>query len=93
MKLNLHNKENKQIGDIDISDDVFLSEPSVHLVHEMVLLQHTRKVRTASTKTKSEVRGGELNLGNKKELDEPEQVQFVHHCGEGAVLYLDQNLN
>lgn len=58
MKLNLHDKENKQIGDIDISNDVFLSEPSVHLVHELVLLQHTRKVRTASTKTKSEVRGG-----------------------------------
>ncbi|MDJ0625523.1 MAG: 50S ribosomal protein L4 [Candidatus Caenarcaniphilales bacterium] len=58
MKLELINKQNKKVGDIDLSDDVFLEEPSPHLVHELLLLQHKRKARLASTKTRTEVRGG-----------------------------------
>lgn len=58
MKLDVVNIENKKIGDFEISEDVLLKDPSVHLVHELLLLQHTRPARLASTKTKSEVRGG-----------------------------------
>lgn len=58
MKLNLVDKENKKIGDFEVSDDVFLEEPNKHLVHELLLLQQTRPVRLASSKTRAEVRGG-----------------------------------
>ena len=58
MKLNVVDKQNKKVGDVEISEEVLLSDPSVHLVHELLLLQHTRPARLASTKTKSEVRGG-----------------------------------
>lgn len=58
MKLPLLNIQNKQVGDIEISDDVILAEPNAHLVHQLLLLQHTRPFRNALTKTKGEVRGG-----------------------------------
>lgn len=58
MKLDLYNRENKKIGDLDISEDVILEEPNSGLVHQLLLLQHTRPFRKASTKTKGEVRGG-----------------------------------
>ncbi|MDX1919709.1 MAG: 50S ribosomal protein L4 [Candidatus Caenarcaniphilales bacterium] len=58
MKLNLVDKQNKSIGEIEVSDDVFLEEPNKHLVHELLLMQQTRPVRLASCKTRAEVRGG-----------------------------------
>jgi large subunit ribosomal protein L4 len=58
MKLALLNNENKQVGDIEISDDVLLAEPNAPLAHQLLLLQHTRPFRNARTKTKGEVRGG-----------------------------------
>lgn len=58
MKLNLLDKSKKQIGEIEVSDEVFLEEPNLGLVHQLLLLQHTRPFRNAQAKTKSEVRGG-----------------------------------
>ncbi len=58
MKLNLVDLSNKKVGDIEISDDVLLAEPNLGLAHQLLLLQHTRPIRNASTLTKGEVRGG-----------------------------------
>ncbi len=58
MKLNLLDKSKKQVGEIEVSDEVFLEEPNLGLIHQLLLLQHTRPFRNAQAKTKSEVRGG-----------------------------------
>ncbi|HEY9886612.1 MAG TPA: 50S ribosomal protein L4 [Vampirovibrionales bacterium] len=58
MKLDLYDKKNTKVGDYEVSEDVFLEEPNMHLVHELLLLQHTRIYRLASAKTRSQVRGG-----------------------------------
>lgn len=58
MKLDLYSSTNKKVGDLEISEDVILNEPNPGLVHQLLLLQHTRPFRKASTKIKGEVRGG-----------------------------------
>ncbi|MDX1919050.1 MAG: 50S ribosomal protein L4 [Candidatus Caenarcaniphilales bacterium] len=58
MKFQVVNQMNKPVGELDISEDVILASPNEGLVHQLLLLQHTRAMRNANTKTKSEVRGG-----------------------------------
>jgi large subunit ribosomal protein L4 len=58
MKLDLVNTSKKKVGELEISDEVLVKEPNLHLAHQLLLLQHTRPFRNALTKTKGEVRGG-----------------------------------
>lgn len=67
MKLELVDKENKELNkQIEISDNVILAEPNEGLVHQLLMLQHTRKQRTANTKTRAQVRGGGRKPWNQK---------------------------
>lgn len=69
-----------------------LEDSGNYLIHRDILRhQISQKQGTVSTKTRSEVRGGGKNLGNKKEQGELEQGQVVLHYGEGVVLHLVQN--
>jgi hypothetical protein len=63
-----------------------------YLVHKDILRHYTsQRQGTVSTKTRGEVRGGVVNLGNKKELGVQGLVQIVHHYGKVVVLFLVQN--
>ena len=57
--LDVINLENKKVGSVDLSDDVFGAEVNVTLVHQVVKAQLAgRRQGTAKVKTRSEVRGG-----------------------------------
>ena len=58
-KVNLLNMDGKKVGDIELSDDIFAVEVNESVMHDVVLnyLANQRQ-GTASTKTRSEVRGG-----------------------------------
>ena len=58
MKFDVLDFSKKRVSEIEVSDDVFLAEPCEGLVHQLLLLQHTRPFRNANTKTRAEVRGG-----------------------------------
>ena len=53
------NSKNEQVGEIELQDAVFSVPVKVHLLHEVVNMQLAkRRSGTASTKGRSEVRGG-----------------------------------
>ncbi len=57
--LAIYNSKKEKVGDIDVADSVFGVEPKVGVLHEVVQWQMAkRRAGTASTKTRSEVRGG-----------------------------------
>ncbi len=56
MKLEVYNLQNKKVGDVDVSDEVFGAEVKPHLHHEVVRYQLARKrAGTHATKTRGEV--------------------------------------
>jgi len=58
-KLKVKNLENKEVGEIDLSEKVFGAEVKYHLLHEVVRMQRNRKRSgTACTKERSAVAGG-----------------------------------
>ncbi len=57
--LAVYSSQKEKVGDIEVSDNVFGVEPKVGVLHEVVKWQLAkRRSGTASTKTRSEVRGG-----------------------------------
>jgi len=63
-----------------------------YLIHKDIVRQQIQqKQGTVSTKTRSEVRGGAVNHGVKKEQDEHELVQTDHLYGRVVVLFLGLN--
>jgi len=53
------NIDNEKVGQIDLRDDIFAVEVKPHLMHEVVRMQlANRRAGTASTKGRSQVRGG-----------------------------------
>jgi len=58
-KVSVHNMEGKQVGTMEISDAIFQTHISKHLVHRAVVLHLANKRQgTQKAKTRSEVRGG-----------------------------------
>ncbi|MGS0745415.1 50S ribosomal protein L4 [Syntrophomonas erecta subsp. sporosyntropha] len=58
-KVPLYNMGGAQIGEIELKDTVFGIEPNEAVLHEFIKMQLANKrVGTASTKTRAEVRGG-----------------------------------
>ena len=58
-KVALYNMEGLQVGEVDLSDDVFGIEPNEAVVHEAVVMQMASWRRgTHSVKTRAEVSGG-----------------------------------
>ncbi len=57
--LTIYNRKREKVGEVEVSDSVFGVEPKTGLLHEVVRWQLAcRRAGTASTKTRSEVRGG-----------------------------------
>ena len=57
--LDVYDENSQKVGQIEVSEAVFAAEPKPHLLHEVVTWQLAcRRAGTASTKTRSEVRGG-----------------------------------
>ncbi|MCJ7652870.1 MAG: 50S ribosomal protein L4 [Actinobacteria bacterium] len=59
MVVALKDVEGKKVGDVALSDELFGIEPNPHAVYQVVRAQRAAaRAGTASTKTRSEVRGG-----------------------------------
>ncbi len=57
--LDVYDENSQKVGEIEVSEAVFSAELKPHLLHEVVTWQLAcRRAGTASTKTRSEVRGG-----------------------------------
>ena len=58
-KVAVYNIEGKQVGDIELKDDIFGIEVNEAAVHQVIKMQLANKRQgTQSAKTRSEVRGG-----------------------------------
>ncbi len=87
-KLKIRNLENKEVGEIDLSDVVFGSEVRLHLLHEVVRMQRSRKRSgTAATKERSAVAGGGAKPFRQKGTGRARQgsSRAPNHVGGGAV--------
>ena len=59
VKVAILNVEGKKVGDVELSDELFGVEPNPHAVHQVVRMQRAAaRAGSASTKTRSDVRGG-----------------------------------
>ena len=55
----VYNTDNKKVGEVELNDDLFGLEVKKHILHDVVKMQlANRRAGTASTKTRTEVRGG-----------------------------------
>ncbi|MBU5487244.1 50S ribosomal protein L4 [Clostridium sp. MSJ-8] len=66
-KVGLFNKEGKQVGDIQLNDEVFAVEVNQYAMHQVVVaLLANKRQGTQSAKTRSEVRGGGIKPWRQK---------------------------
>lgn len=57
--LNVYDIEKTKVAEVELNDDVFGADVNEHVLHEVVRMQLAcRRQGTASTKTRSDVRGG-----------------------------------
>jgi large subunit ribosomal protein L4 len=55
----VYNTDNKKVGEVELHDDLFGLKVEKHILHDVVKMQlANRRAGTASTKTRTEVRGG-----------------------------------
>ena len=55
----VYNTDNKKVGEVELNDGLFGLEVKKHILHDVVKMQlANRRAGTASTKTRTEVRGG-----------------------------------
>ena len=55
----VYNTDNKKVGEVELNDSLFGLEVKKHILHDVVKMQlANRRSGTASTKTRTEVRGG-----------------------------------
>ena len=55
----VYNTDNKKVGEVELNDALFGLEIKKHILHDVVKMQlANRRAGTASTKTRTEVRGG-----------------------------------
>ena len=87
-KVAVYNMEGKEVGSMDLNDAVFGVEVNEHLVHMAVLQQlANNRQGTQKAKTRSEVRGGGRNHGDRKEQVMQDRVLSELHSGKAAELY------
>lgn len=87
-KLKVKNLENKEVGEVNLSDDVFATEVKYHLLHEIVRMQRNRKrAGTACTKERNAVAGGGKKPYRQKGTGRARQgtVSAPNHVGGGTV--------
>ena len=66
-KVGLFNKEGKQVGDVELNDNVFGVEVNQYAMHQVVVaLLANKRQGTQSAKTRAEVRGGGIKPWRQK---------------------------
>ncbi len=59
MKVPLKSLSGEEVGEVELSDELFGIKPNIHAMHMVVRLQRAQaRAGTASTRTRKEVRGG-----------------------------------
>ena len=79
----------KDAGTIDLDDAMFGIQPNVPVMHQVVTAQlAARRSGSASTKTRSEVRGGGAKPYRQKGTGNARQgsIRAPHYCGGGVAL-------
>jgi len=86
MKVTVYNLNREQVGEIDLSDEVFGAEVKEHLFYEVVKAQlASRRAGTKATKERSGVSGSSKKLYRQKGTGRARQgsVRAPHHVGGG----------
>jgi large subunit ribosomal protein L4 len=87
MKVKVYNLKREEVGDVDLSDDVFGAEVKEHLLHEVVTAQRaSRRAGTQQTKERSAVAGTNKKLFRQKGTGRARQggARAPHRRGGGA---------
>ena len=87
-KLKVKNLENKEVGEIDLSDAIFGVEVKYHLLHEVVRMQRNRaRAGSACTKERHAVSGGGRKPFRQKGTGRARQgsERAPNHVGGGRV--------
>jgi large subunit ribosomal protein L4 len=88
MKLTVHDTAGQEVETIDVDDAVFGIEPNAPVVHQaMVATLANRRAGTATTKTRSEVRGSTAKIRKQKGTGRSRQgsIRAPHHRHGGIV--------
>ncbi|QUI21479.1 50S ribosomal protein L4 [Vallitalea pronyensis] len=87
-KVSVYNMEGKQVGDMELNDNIFGVDVNEHLMHMSVIGQLANKRQgTQSAKTRSEVRGGGAKPWRQKGTGRARQgsIRAPHWTGGGVV--------
>ena len=86
MKVNVYNLKREQVGELDLSDEVFGAEVKEQLFYEVVKAQlASRRAGTKATKESSAVAGSTKKLYRQKGTGRARQgsIRAPHHVGGG----------
>jgi large subunit ribosomal protein L4 len=92
MKVTVYNLKREQVGEIDLSDEVFGAEVKEQLFYEVVKAQlASRRAGTKATKERSAVSGSSKKLYRQKGTGNARQgsIRAPHHSGGGAAHALE----
>ncbi|HRI72053.1 MAG TPA: 50S ribosomal protein L4 [Polyangium sp.] len=92
MKVNVYNLKREQVGEIELSDEVFGAEVKEHLFYEVVKAQlASRRAGTKATKERSAVSGSTKKLYRQKGTGRARQgsLRAPHHPGGGVAHALE----
>jgi large subunit ribosomal protein L4 len=92
MKVKVYNLERKEVGDLELSDEVFATEVREHLLHEVVVAQQaSRRAGTQATKERSAVSGTNKKLYRQKGTGRARQggARAPHRRGGGVAHALE----
>ncbi|WP_437600812.1 50S ribosomal protein L4 [Sorangium sp. So ce590] len=92
MKVTVYNLKREQVGELDLSDEVFGTEVKEHLFYEVVKAQlASRRSGTKATKERSAVSGSSKKLYRQKGTGRARQgsIRAPHHAGGGMAHALE----
>jgi len=92
MKVKVYNLSKEEVGDLELSDEVFATEVKQHLLHEVVNAQRAgRRQGTQATKERSAVRGTNKKLYRQKGTGNARQggKRAPHRVGGGVAHALE----
>lgn len=92
MKVSVYNLKREQVGELDLSDEVFGAEVKEHLFYEVVKAQlASRRSGTKATKERSAVSGSTKKLYRQKGTGRARQgsLRAPHHAGGGMAHALE----
>lgn len=92
MKVTVYNLKREQVGELDLSDEVFGAEVKEHLFYEVVKAQlASRRAGTKATKERSAVAGSTKKLYRQKGTGRARQgsIRAPHHVGGGMAHALE----